>query len=105
MKNSEVAEEFYWGSKKSEGSHMYVEGNILYSYGSHFPMAVRLKEGFLWNPDKYSQSTSSHQSCVKSYIGKEILAEFPTQELIKLIINLNLKDELKSIDDVVGELI
>jgi hypothetical protein len=70
-------------------SRMFYEGDILYSYGHHFPLAIRLgdekdrlgrrppknKTGwgqdarglFLKNGDKYSNTTSGHQGHVQHY--------------------------------------
>lgn len=52
------------------GSRVYCDGNVLYSYGRHFPLAVYLGEVgkgkrkhhlFIKNGDRYSSSTSTHQ--------------------------------------------
>lgn len=44
---------------------------IVYSYGEHFPIAVynSLDDTWLLNEDKYSVTTSKHQSIVKQAIG------------------------------------
>lgn len=42
---------------------MYIEGDTLYSYGRHFPLLIRKPYGYLMNADKYSVTTSGHQSC------------------------------------------
>lgn len=34
----------------------------VFSYGPHFPMAVKMRHGVLVNTDKYSTTTSIHQS-------------------------------------------
>uniref|UniRef100_A0A6M3L0S9 Uncharacterized protein n=1 Tax=viral metagenome TaxID=1070528 RepID=A0A6M3L0S9_9ZZZZ len=58
--------EFVKGATKGGASHMSVDGDTLFSYGSHFPLLVRMDWGFLLNADKYSSTTSSHQSsCFK----------------------------------------
>jgi hypothetical protein len=46
---------------------VYFEGDTIYSYGSHFPMAIRyhspeIGEWYLVNGDKYSVTTGAHQS-------------------------------------------
>jgi hypothetical protein len=47
-------------------SNMFIDGNILYSYGHHFPLLVRRQDGFLMNADHYSVTTSHHQArCAK----------------------------------------
>lgn len=58
--------EFKNGATKGTASHMYIEGDVLYSYGYHFPLLVRMKHwgkhgGFLLNADRYSSSTFQHQ--------------------------------------------
>jgi len=52
---------------KGKASNMFVDGDILYSYGRHFPLLVRLKWGYLQNADHYSRTTSAHQSLTASY--------------------------------------
>ena len=52
------------------GSRVFCEDKTIYSYGRHFPLAVLLgqKEGkdfYLKNGDKYSSSTTGHQSMVQ----------------------------------------
>ena len=45
---------------------MFIEDDTLYSYGKHFPLLVRIpqwsNDGILMNADKYSVTTSKHQS-------------------------------------------
>lgn len=59
------------GRVEWNGSNVYCVGDTLYSYGSHFPLARLLgymgdrwdlSPFFLKNGDKYSNSTSHHQS-------------------------------------------
>ncbi len=49
------------GATEGEASHMYIDGDVLYSYGRHFPLLVRRDWGFVLNADKYSNTTSKHQ--------------------------------------------
>jgi hypothetical protein len=74
MNHDQVVKNFAEG-KNRHGSRIFAEGNILYSYGRHFPLAVRRSAGdsrvkidvrgnkdwYLLNGDKYSVSTSKHQ--------------------------------------------
>lgn len=56
---------------------LFIEGDTLYSYGKHFPLAKRVEGGFWINPDKYSVTTSKHQSLVRRTItkaGKSLVA-------------------------------
>lgn len=50
---------------KSKGSRVYTDGEVIYSYGSHFPMGVWQGNHVLVTQDKYSRSTSSHQSYLR----------------------------------------
>jgi hypothetical protein len=86
MKNREVAEEFVNGSSKAEGSNMFIEGNKLFSYGYHFPIAVRLISGegfkYIWNKSSYSRTTSTHKGYVRRLISdNDILKEVSTNEM------------------------
>jgi hypothetical protein len=52
---------------------LYFEGDVIYSYGSHFPMAVHVtnakgKPAILINSASYSCTTSQHQGAVRSAI-------------------------------------
>jgi len=60
--HSEIVSRFVDGKTKGAGANMYIDGNIIYSYGSHFPLMVKSNERFILNADKYSVSTSQHQS-------------------------------------------
>lgn len=51
----------------NKGSNMYFEGDTLYSYGRHFILAIRVKNGYLLNGDKYSNTTANHQSLTRRY--------------------------------------
>ena len=73
MRNKDVIENFVEGIRGGRTKTLFVEGNVLYSYGYHFPLAVRgySKEHgrkFVVNKDKYSSTTSRHQSLLESAI-------------------------------------
>ncbi|HBI47504.1 MAG TPA: hypothetical protein DDX93_02080 [Smithella sp.] len=69
MNHKTVVQRFSEG-KNHRGSRIFAEGNTLYSYGRHFPLAVRRgeegQEWYLLNGDKYSVSTSKHQGITYS---------------------------------------
>ena len=44
--------------------NVYIDGTVIYSYGSHFPMAWIDGERVWVNVDKYSVSTSKQQGCL-----------------------------------------
>jgi len=65
---SELVENFVnHNATRGKASNMFVDGNILYSYGYHFPLLVRLDWGYLQNADRYSPTTSQHQSLTSQY--------------------------------------
>jgi len=62
---------------------LFFEGDVLYSYGYHFPLAVRLDDGFyIVNGDKYSVTTSCHQSALFSIIPNSRRVEIPYSALL-----------------------
>lgn len=73
--NYEVAEAFAKGRGPKKAYSVYrqpcSEGDIIYSWGSHFPMAVKnnLDKTYLINGDRYSVSTSKHQTYVRRAIA------------------------------------
>lgn len=72
---TEIVEAFRDGAELGQASHVFIDGDTLYSYGHHFPLAVRYRNGdgyrFLVNGDRYSQTTSTHQArCFK--LGPQI---------------------------------
>ena len=70
MNNKQVAQAFATGATKGKGSNLFIEGDTIYSYGRYFPIARRLPKGGYWiNPEKYSQSTTRHQSLVRNAIN------------------------------------
>lgn len=60
--------EFFTGYARGTLKHnarlgnVYIDGAVIYSYGSHFPMAKKDGERAWVNVDKYSVSTSRQQS-------------------------------------------
>lgn len=105
MQNEDVAIDFSKGLTDSKVKNMFIEDNVVYSYGYHFPIAIRLKdEGkgwgsyiYLFNQDGYSNSTSRHKNLVKRHITGEI-KECHT-EFLKLVISKN----IKTIKELVAE--
>lgn len=52
---------------ESRGNNIFADGNILYDYGYHFPMVIRLDNLFIINGDRYSMTTGRHQSiCIRN---------------------------------------
>lgn len=75
MNNIEVAHIWANGQKASgKGSNLFFEGDTIYSYGRHFPIARRVVMGngdvhYIVNPARYSVSTSKHQTYVRGAIA------------------------------------
>lgn len=73
MTNQQIINKFVNGATSGNNSNrsLFIEGDTIYSYGRHFPLARRLGGGDFWvNPDRYSVTTSKHQSLVRRTIGK-----------------------------------
>lgn len=70
--NSEIINRFANGATKGKSANIFIEGDVLYDFGRHFPLLIRMpswgpkvfNEGspLLMNADKYSVTTSAHQS-------------------------------------------
>lgn len=63
------------GTVTWKGGNVFSLDRVLYSYGTHFPLAVFLghrdgKAVYILNGDKYSNSTSSHQSETRTYCNR-----------------------------------
>ncbi|GAG41002.1 unnamed protein product, partial [marine sediment metagenome] len=56
---------------------------ILYSYGYHFPLCIKLGEKFLINSDGYSQTTTRHKSLMLRCIRMSY--KYNTTELKNII--------------------
>jgi hypothetical protein len=69
MRNYDLCRTFAAGAVSGTGSHLFIEGDSLYSYGHHFVVARRNADGSFWlNPAKYSPTTSRHQSYARRAI-------------------------------------
>ena len=60
MKNNQVCEHFANGDTSARTKNLFIETDILFSYGRHYPLCIRLKDGFILNVSGYSQTTSQH---------------------------------------------
>ena len=74
--NRTIAKHFAEGGQGGAASNVFIDGDTIYSYGHHFPIARRLtwdeqqKLGvkFVFNLNGYSNSTAKHKSNVASAI-------------------------------------
>lgn len=95
MTNNEIALAFAGGETTGKANSMFIESvgsvTIIYSYGHHFPIAIRTaldvegKRLYLFNSDKYSRTTSKQQGIVKRAVGAEAIATRDTEELKSII--------------------
>jgi len=72
--NRDLARMFAQGATKGEGSHFFIDGNAIYSYGHHFPIAVIKDRGSkvaYFNKEGYSKTTSIHKGFVKRALEEE----------------------------------
>jgi hypothetical protein len=64
MKNKQVIDEFLSdGDGKTKNLYFEkINGKmVLFSYGRHFPLCVKLNDGFLFNVEGYSVTTARHK--------------------------------------------
>lgn len=63
-RNNEVLEEFanYGTNEKVKARNLYFEADVLFSFGKHFPLCIRLRDGFIINSDGYSMTTTTHKN-------------------------------------------
>lgn len=79
MNNKQLAKRFAEGATSGKASNMFIEGDTIYSYGYHFPIAKRLNTNniVIVNSNSYSNSTSKHQSHVGGYLNYDYIIEAP----------------------------
>lgn len=71
MKNEEIAELFVNGKDKGRANNMFIEGDTIYSYGYHFPIAVRIGVNkYLFNNNGYSMTTRTHKNHVERALNR-----------------------------------
>ena len=64
LTNAGVAKAFAAGETTGHSKHMFIRCETVFSYGTHFPVARRFRSVILWNPARYSVTTSGHQGQV-----------------------------------------
>ncbi len=65
MTNKQLAERYAEGKLSGTAPRMFIDGVSIYSYGYHFPIATKIKDGvYLFNIDGYSNTTARHKSHV-----------------------------------------
>jgi hypothetical protein len=62
MNNQELTAKYFEAIKPHlKGSNIFFEGDTLYSYGHHFILCQKVKNGYIINADRNSTSTAKHQ--------------------------------------------
>ncbi len=64
MNRQQLAQQFARQEKKT--GNLFFEGQVCYSYGRHFPIAVLRGSHAFYNSDSYSPSTSRQQSAIRN---------------------------------------
>ena len=91
MKNEQFIQQFIDDDDldtdlKKSNQNIFYEGNVLYDYGYHFPLALKLNDGFiLLNKDGYSNTTARHKSILKGKVSEDKRVFMTTQELKRVI--------------------
>ncbi len=76
MSNKMLARAFANGATSGKGSHMFIEGDTIYSYGRHFPIATRGEDGTIYLTTKtYSVSTARQISHVRSALNDFVYSD------------------------------
>lgn len=96
--HSEIVQRFKDGKTKGSASNMYIEGDVMYSYGHHFPLIVRTQWGYILNADKYSSSTSNHQSHCRDLATIQVPFTALHQAGIVFANSYALPEEFKKVD-------
>lgn len=87
MKNQDVADAFAEGSNFGASGNMFIEGNAIYSYGHHFPIAYRIGGKVYFNSQGYSTTTSIHKGRVlRALASRGINVEMRTTEQLQRMI-------------------
>lgn len=100
MKNKNVSKAFAQG-EQAKTKNLFIEGDVIYSYGYHFPLCLRLNNGFVINSDGYSQTTARH----KGEIVRAISEFMNFAELEKAYKNNEVNGILLKDTDYIKELI
>jgi hypothetical protein len=75
----------YYEDGKTPNGNLFFEKEILYSYGYHFPLAVDLGRLYVLNGDKYSVTTSGHQSKLFRLVPNSMRVEIPFSALASMM--------------------
>jgi len=86
---------------KLKNENLFCEDNVLYSYGYHFPLALKLNDGFIVvNLSKYSSSTSKQQYYLNKNVVENKKLYVDTFRLKEMIQN-----NIKSVSEIICEVL
>lgn len=101
-KNENVVNDFIKGISTTKTKHLFIEQEkngvlILYSYGYHFPLSIKLNDNtFLINSNGYSNTTARHKSLLcrglTNLTFKDLEKDIKNQNNIMLFNTEQLKD-------------
>jgi len=107
MKNEQIAQAFKDGETAKTKNFFTEEINgvmVVYSYGYHFPISVKFTDGYLFNKDGYSSSTSRHKNLILRQISDDITEkDYTNTEQLKQIIDKIKYNGLKSKIEIVEQ--
>lgn len=91
MKNEQIAQAFY-NDEIAKTQNFFIEDyngvKVVYSYGYHFPIAIKFNDGFLFNKNGYSQSTSRHKNLILHYIKYDLTdGDYKTTNELKQVVD------------------
>ena len=102
VSHSDLATQFAQGKIKGKGNSMFIDEDTIYSYGYHFPVAVRYNKygiDYLFNSLGYSPSTGCHKSYVFRAITGVVL-EIRDCDVSKARVQIKSnKDEITEYED------
>lgn len=88
--NQELFHVFASGAQengRSANGNVFFSGSTLYSYGQHFPIAIRYKNKMLLNADSYSVTTSKHQTQARYALRHWETVSLPALRVVAEIIH------------------
>lgn len=68
---------------RSANGNVYFENGVLYSYGKHFPIALKYRGKYLFTNDSYSVTTSKHVSQARSALRHREVISLPCLRIIQ----------------------
>ena len=108
MKNSEIAQAFRYGDEATNSNKSFFVENIngviiAFSYGYHFPIAIKFKDGVLFNSSGYSNTTSRHKSLIRAEIDDLTGEDFLKNEDLKQIVEKVRYSDLTSKAEIIEQ--